>query len=538
MSSEQQKDRTPASAIPHQQRSLKNFLHAVAQRQLPEIHAYLEKELKTGTFGIDDTDPATGVNALLVACDSPQGGPQLVELLLRQGASPNFKRSYDGATPLMVAAKAGNLDIIRVLLPKTTNINTVTYNGNTVLHFAAKATAQSQAVDIIKILVEAGVNIDKVNALKKMALHIASAGGSWNVVRYLLTKSKTPDIGDDDGYTYAHYACGKQPNLEIIMRAFENGSRVVHITNKSGDTPLHIACQWGHLDIVSFLASKKIGLEAMNNQGETPLTVSCKYKQYDLAKILLKAGAHPAAAPDLDNGDEKSKELRILIEAAKEQVRKKAAGPEPAKQAPTSKTPPQTYAEPFKEFMAALRDKEYPLAQTFFDCEIKQRLFSVEQLDPATGVTPLMLVCDDPHAPLEIVRLLVQHGAQVNSKRPDDGATATMIAAKAGNVDVFCYLLPKTININTPSNNGSTALHYACRAGNTSQALEIVKLLVEAGINIDKPNAINKAAIHVASSAGSWKLVSYLLNKTRQIDLADGDNNTVIHYACGYSLQP
>ena len=532
MSSEQRKERTSASGIP-QQRSLNDFLRTVAEKKIPEIRTYLEKELKARAFGIDDTDPATGANALLIACDTPQGDPQVVELLLQQGASPNFKRSLDGATPLMVAAKAGNLDTMRILLSKTININTVSNNGSTVLHFAAKAPAQSPALDIIRLLVEEGVNIDKVNALKKMALHVASSGGSWNVVRYLITKSQNPDTGDGDDDTYAHYACGKQPSLEIIMKAFERGSSAINKPNKGGDTPLHIACQWGHLDIVSFLTSKKVGLEATNQQGETPLTVACKCKHYDLAKMLLRAGAHPAAAPAFDNADEeKSKELRVLIEATKEQLsRKKAATPEPARRAPTAQMSP--HAQPFKEFMAALRDREYALAQTFMDCEIRQRLFSVEELDPTTGVTPLMMVCDDPHAPLEIVRLLVQNGAQVNSKRPNDGATPTMIAAKAGNVDVFRYLLPKTININTLSNNGSTALHYACRAGNSSPALEIVKLLVEAGINVDKTNAIHKAAIHVAASAGSWKLVSYLLNKTRQIDLADGDNDTVIHYACG-----
>lgn len=71
-------------------------------------------------------------------------------------------------------------------------------------------------------------------------------------------------------------------------------------------------------------------------------------------------------------------------------------------------------------------------------------------------ISPLMHAVDD----LEMVKLLVAHGAQVNQKN-FRGGTALMGAAVGGTAAVVRYLLEKGADANARDNDGNTALAYA-----------------------------------------------------------------------------
>ena len=62
--------------------------------------------------------------------------------------------------------------------------------------------------------------------------------------------------------------------------------------NKDGNTPLHLACSGGHVDIVPLLIYKKVKLEEKNRFRFTPLNMACQYGLVEVIKQLIEAGVN------------------------------------------------------------------------------------------------------------------------------------------------------------------------------------------------------------------------------------------------------
>ena len=60
----------------------------------------------------------------------------------------------------------------------------------------------------------------------------------------------------------------------------------------------------------------------------------------------------------------------------------------------------------------------------------------------------------------EVVKLLLEKGADVNVKRADDGTTALWIASYEGKTEVVKLLLEKGADVNVKDKDGVTAVSY------------------------------------------------------------------------------
>ena len=57
--------------------------------------------------------------------------------------------------------------------------------------------------------------------------------------------------------------------------------------DKEGWTPLHYAATKGHLDIVEYLISKEVDVDALNPGDTTPLMLAARYGHIRVVKFLL-----------------------------------------------------------------------------------------------------------------------------------------------------------------------------------------------------------------------------------------------------------
>jgi uncharacterized protein len=124
-----------------------------------------------------------------------------------------------GTTPLLRAAKAGDVPVIKMLLEKGANPRQVTRNSVNAVMMAANVAAreedmtgrnktQKEAIESIRLLVAAGTDINGVDNQGRTAAHGAAMWGWTDVVRVLNENGLKLDIQDKRGYTALDTALG------------------------------------------------------------------------------------------------------------------------------------------------------------------------------------------------------------------------------------------------------------------------------------------------------------------------------------------
>jgi ankyrin repeat protein len=126
----------------------------------------------------------------------------------------------------------------------------------------------------------------------------------------------------------------------------------------------------------------------------------------------------------------------------------------------------------------------------------------------------------------EIVRLLIEHGADVNAM--SEYNTPLLIAATYGQIAVAELLIKSKADVNTRDSSGRTALTLAIQPpGNYDRGgRELVKLLLDNGAQDDR-------ALHTAVGTGRQDLVDLILQYRPDINVRDQYGRTALHLAVG-----
>ncbi|EEA21918.1 hypothetical protein TMatcc_008655 [Talaromyces marneffei ATCC 18224] len=180
------------------------------------------------------------------------GDEAIVKLLLDAKADVN-KRSIDGATPLIAAAKAGHEGIVRLLI-ETGKVGYDMRDANscTALFYAVSCGYE----DIVERLLETGkvdVNIGDFHC--RLPLSYAAEMGYEGIVRLLLETGKVKAYyGGTVVVGGTPLACAiKGGYVGIVKMLMDTGEPVMHIPDQNGQTALSLAEEGGNADILKLL---------------------------------------------------------------------------------------------------------------------------------------------------------------------------------------------------------------------------------------------------------------------------------------------
>ncbi len=153
---------------------------------------------------------------------------------------------------------------------------------------------------------------------------------------------------------------------------------------------------------------------------------------------------------------------------------------------------------------------------------------SIGGKDPA-GRTPLHWACRGVH--LEVVRFLVEHGADVNAA-DRSGLTPLHSLASRGHLEAARLLIEKGARVDAATPGGWTPLHMAANGGQADMAV----LLAEKGAAFDSRNDVEDTPFHAAAWGGHWDVADRLLarlpsGRAAVLSLPDFDGNTLLHLA-------
>jgi ankyrin repeat protein len=170
----------------------------------------------------------------------------------------------------------------------------------------------------------------------------------------------------------------------------------------------------------------------------------------------------------------------------------------------------------YDDILHAAQENETPKV-----IDLLRRGLDVNTTDPQ-GNSLLMIAARGNN--LELARFLLDNRANAQ-RRNRYGDTALMIAALQGHTEFVRLLLERHVDPNpTP---GWNALHYAA----FENRVEILTLLLAAGIDIDALAPNGQTALMLAAKRGHLETVKILVANKAKLDIEDSDEGTALAMA-------
>lgn len=502
---------------------------------------------------------AGGWTPLMVA--AMNGRADAVGLLLERGADPDFGEADQGP-PLAVAAMTPVVSatdetaVVRRMLDGGAGVDVPNGAGMTPLMYAAREGNVGRAA----LLVARGANVNHRDARRWTPLRFAASAGSAPIVELLVAGGANPDVLDESGRTPLHYAASAG-GVDVARALLDagadpNGGSVT----VAGATPLGIAAARNDTALIVLLLKRGASAnysdrgDNVDRTPRTPLDWARHHRNRVAERALLGAGAltsvdlaklYRVGLKAIRRGIDRSAtrliarriDPRVSFEEKGEEVDLLSEAVEAGRVAVVEAILASRYAPDVRTLLAKyrhaddeghdeiarliLRHSPGPIAM-LAAAERDDDLFKAA-LDLSGGAIDYTdengrtLLHEAAQAGSErIVAMLLERGANVSVKG-DWKETALFDAVRSGNADIVRMLIERNVDITARNIRGMTPLHAAARVGHA----EIVDILARAGADVDAADARGWRPLHQAAWANSEATIRALMELGATRDARD-----------------
>ena len=462
-----------------------------------------------------------GGNVQAVHLAAEYNNPEALVVLLKGGADVNMGRLYHaraGVTPLHVATIRDHVDVVKVCLESPAcDVDARDEDGVAAIHHAAR----NGFKEIIQMLIKADCDVNagacSAQSGNQTALHFAVRYKHMGITKLLIASGAKVEMAEQmryetnkgeeddedaekveatlDGYTALHWAAenGDLPMVRLLIDHKSPINAPASFETNHGVTPLHLASQDGHTDIVEeFLKNAhcyKDALKSTNDRSDiTPLHQASYNCHPETVKALIDAGSKVNSKTD--NG--------------------------------------------YTPLHYAAQQGNIEVAQIVY--EAGADINATATLKNQSNITALHLAVQSGSCAM--IRFLVESGADVTiGKAMGDISNITPLhhAVHKQNDEAVAVLLAAGCDVNATTNAGHAPLHMACERGGK----EIVKKLIEAKANVNQAYTyrenIEVSPLHTAAQYDYADIIRLLvpagaeLNAMRQYE--DRHSMTPLHQA-------
>jgi ankyrin repeat protein len=414
---------------------------------------------------------------------------RMVKMLLDAGAEREGA-NQDGETALMLAIKTGEVPVVEMLIKAGANVNTIEkFHHQTPLMWAASA--PRNAGEIVKLLLAKGADV------KPRALYT-----DWPSQITSEPRAQYHPVG---GLTALLYAArdGCSPCVDALISAGAD----VNMPTPEGVTPLMLALDNDHNDVAKLLLDRGANPRLWDWWGRTALYIAIDRKEMNAAG---GRGGRSGNVPAIPGGS--SMDIINALLAQDIDVDAQLNFHRPSRGGNSGRFIEPllgTGCTPLMRATVGMWGPEGDRKEKSGDPEVVRALLA-KGADPNIndmGVTPFLIAAGvnagvtggtglaaqwsaAPPVNMELMELLLQHGANVNDQvtgtltysmrimrapSANEGRTALHIAAQEGKTDLVRYLLSKGANREIADAGGKKAIDLA-----KADATEIRSLLENA----------------------------------------------------------
>jgi ankyrin repeat protein len=228
-------------------------------------------------------------------------------LLTHEDVDVNIKNNYN-ETALHLASKWTDIpvDLFKIILEKSKEINSQDIMGDTALHYAILRESEIATKELL-VHSDVDVNVKNYNN-NETALHLACKWKDMPMDLFKFILEKSTDVinaQDDEGWTALHYAI-QNPKFHSkihVEELLKHKDVNVNVENNIKRTPLHLACYWWKdipADLFQIILEKSTDINAHDRHGNTALHYAIIHKSEIAVKGLL---AHSDVNVNIKNKD-------------------------------------------------------------------------------------------------------------------------------------------------------------------------------------------------------------------------------------------
>lgn len=464
---------------------------AVTLGRAAEVQRFLAVNPDGGRSSSDARD-AGGWTLLMHA--AVQGHHALARWMIESArADPNLSDlGAQQRTPLLHAAAAGKLKVVRVLLA-------------------------FEAVDM-----------DFQDARGCSALMLAAWNGHFEIVKELLVRGVRIDSRDQDAWTALTFAA-RFGRLDIAHLLLERGAQRDPASVSNDRTPLMHAVLMGHIEIARVLldygadATKtdrhgnSIVMLALqgdvmprNNQQESDVEEDARL---GMVQMLVKHGAPPT----LSNLEGQSpRQLATEEGLSRIAAFLKLCQPSEMRTTPLLARQQTLHVSvDTSEFFEAVERGDVP--------QVLEQIDSMLHARDSRGLTPLLVAAKNDQ--LEILQLCLSRGANLSVRDDATARSALHFAASAGSAGAVRLLLSEGADVGMKDAKGLTPIDTAVASGHA----DIVEELYSSNATVRNISTIDRQTIwHRAVHSGSADVVRFLVQLTTS-DITDNSDGTSVN---------
>ncbi|XP_048242829.1 ankyrin repeat domain-containing protein 17-like [Haliotis rufescens] len=339
------------------------------------------------------------------------------------------------------------------------------------------------------------VDINRRDDIGKTPLIVAAWKGRLGVFGLLVSRGADASVQDANSNNILHWA-SHGGNVDMVQYVISR--RLVDINSRGnhGYSPVMMAAERGHKEVVALLAQKGCDMSHVTNGGNNILHVTCTGGYVTMVKCLLlmnivdinSRGANERTATMMAVLKGHSAVFELLVS-------------EGSDLSPVSSNNNNILHE-------ACVGGDVSIVNYI----ISKGVVAINSRGKYDR-TPVMVAAEFGHT--NVLELLVREGGDVNV-RSSEGNTILHAACLGGHVSMVCHVLSTTrVNVNARGKKGRSPLMLAAWMGHQ----EVFELLVSVGSDVSLVDDGGNNILHVACRGGNADMVAYLLSK----DVADMD---------------
>ena len=428
------------------------------------------------------------------------------------------------------------MQALRALINQHADVNAAQPDGTTALHWAAHWN-DAAAVDL---LLRAGANAKAANRYGATPLSEAVVSGSAAMIEALLKAGASPEtLASEDGETVLMTA-SRAGNVAAVKILLDRGANVNAKEKYKGQTALMWAAAERHPEVVKLLMahgadwkvrsvdretkvpklSAASSISPIARGGFTAMSFAAREGDIESAKAMLDAGV------DINYGDVDNTSAMVVAIVNKQNT--------------------------FAKFLL-----DRGANPNTVDAYGRTALYAVVDIRNQDWSALPERKSDDPLPSLDLAKALLAHGAVPNTALAkalpgrsgmdsgdttlDEGSTPFMRAARSGDGAMMRLLLEAGANPKLATKDGNNALLFAAGVGyrdkNTkgseSEALEALKIAIEAGLDLKQANSRGETALHGAASRGADTIVQFLVDHAAALNAKNNQKMTPLDFAMG-----